>query len=444
MATLTPTYDAVDCRANVATSIAAASNGDTIRFRSAANGGGDTWNFKGFTEAGAELTVDASGAIEVTKNLTLLLDPGVILQESAVTPFTASGADPNYSRQCLIRFKGRTGCGITFGAGSKLLGQKAAHAGDHSEMMCGVRFLGCTNVSIVGTGEVHFDSFYGDGLWFASGGNVSVATNTTVSVTDCKFSNNYRHGVAIEDVSGFSMKRCGGESNSGTSSSCWCDVEPDNTTDSLVNVLIDGADFKGHAHGLLVNLNSLDSTSPTISLVARNCRCRLSTTGGDDPDAFTIRNDLTTASKPPGTLEFIDCEGFNINASAFNIRWDLATGAALLKMIRCGSNNCATDNSLYKPFKFTLTGTPAAATGIRMNDCFAVEQKHANRKCTEVTSADGTATNVIGSIRVTGPFNSTFGSQAQSLLPNLRIGSFGRPRFTNKAQARNSANRGAF
>jgi hypothetical protein len=431
MATVIPVQPAAgsDCRAAILTAMGLAADGDTIRFTNQTSA---IWNFAGFSD-GTENLATATGAIEVLKNLTLLLDPGITLQEMVASPLQGD-------YQTLIRFKGCTGCGIIFGAGSKLLGAKAAHAGDlTTEWLAGAKFVGCANVTVSGNSEVHFDGFYGDGLWFASGAYDALGANANIAVSKVFAGRNYRNGITAEDAAG-TMDRIGdgGATNFGTAPQAGLCLETDNTTDTL-QLAISNAEFTGRAYG--VSISIADALTAAIQITLRNIRTLRGSLGSDDPWGFAIA--CNAASTPAGS--FIRCNNLEaVNLKSAGLRFGAPGGTYPLNtnlavtLTNCGARNCSTAG-LDNPFDLALANGPTGG-GIAFCDCWCIDDKV--RRAVKVGSSGGAATNVRGTMRVYNSAGAQSLDQRLALLPNLNFVKGGRLPFSNSAKSRRSALRG--
>lgn len=359
----------------------------------------------------------AVGAIEFTKSVSLLLDPGITLQESTTIPI------PELN-QSLLRWKGKSNVGITFGAGSKILGQRSLHA-QASEWMAGAKFINCSGITIQGTGEVHFQDWYGDGLWFASGGYPvlgPVGTNTGVIVNDVRVFRNRRNGITLESLVG-TLRRVGGTQNYGTSPHSFMDIETDVGTEQFpdgsfgipdtIQVTVDGGDCEGHSRGIgLLIANTL--TNPFIVNLL-NFKSMRSTDPTDDPWGFDFKN--LAGPCPAGSRVYCEnLQAYNIKAAGFKANlWDMSAGAPPLIFRNCQAIACATNSE--KPFSFNLTGADSNGGGIVLDHCYAFEW--ADRAVAEVTG--GPYTNLRGTIYRDwqGPYPGV--SQYLANLPNLRV-----------------------
>lgn len=369
MANRIPTWSSntATCRTNIASTLAAANNGDTIQFTN--QGGSGVWNLAGFSDGTENLTT-ATGAIEVTKNVVLILDAGVTIAEDASNPLQGD-------YQTLIRFKGCTGCGITFFSGSKLLGAKAAHAGDATtEWLAGCKFVGCSNIAVTGTNEVHFDSFYGDGLWFASGAYDSLGANTGISVVGVKSQQNYRNGITVEDGIG-TLTNIGCDiSNFGTSPQAFLGLETDNTSDTI-QITVNNAVAVGRAHTFYVNI--ADSLSSQVQITYNNCRALRSTVVGDNPWGFCFIIPGATTVPSGSYIRLNACEANNLKSAGF--RWGTVGVASTVNypldsnmtitLNGCVARNCSTNN-LDNPYDFALRNNPTGG-GVIFNGCECID-----------------------------------------------------------------------
>lgn len=425
MALVTHPGDGLDCEANInATANIAGVMPATVELTNAAqNGISSTWIIKSDVNDANKDNANALGAVEMGDSV-LVLNPGVIVRAKS-NSFAGT-------HQCAFRWKSRTNVGITFGAGSSIYGRKEDQAAAF-EQSHGALFLNCTNVNITGTNEVHLKNWHGDGCKIGSGDFYSLGTNTNVNISDVTFSDNHRNGLTINDVDGCNILRCEGYGNTGANPRAYLVIEPAASADKLINLVVEGGQCEGISYGVVIALTNLITAPSDISITLRNIRSMQTPLTALGPWGFAF---ITGAnSTVGGTIDCYNLVAERLASSGFYFDWRL-TSLVQLRMHGCVADRCSLSVA-NTPYNFVLTGAPSGG-GITFDDCSCVDTKIRNP--IGVSSSGGAATNVIGSVRLKS--RSWPVRYSSSLLPNLKIGRFGRLQFSNSAKSRRSAQRG--
>ncbi len=365
-----------------------------------------TWEVTGRVDPlGHGDLVDAEGAVELNNNK-IHLGTGVTVRENHATPTIGRV-------QSLFRWLNKSNTGLIFEPGSSLYGRREDHA-DGSELRAGAKFISCNGVEIQGQGEAHIKNWGGDGIWLCSGDNWDTGANLRVLINYLLLNDNYRHGLTIEDANDCRVLRCGGTGNDGTGSSHWCDIEPDESADKLIDVYVQGGYHEGHAVGITIDLHQMDSNSSPVNVIVEDVTSGKSADAGDDPWGFRVKNSAG-AGPLSGTIEYRNGRVENLRYAGIRVQWDLASGV-LAKFTGCNVYRCAT--AFEKPISLVLEGAPTGA-GILFDDLIVEETL--DRIITEVSSSGGVATNVRGRIFVDRGGLKMSTSQLQTLLPNLNV-----------------------
>ena len=379
-----------------------------------------TWTLDGRAGDANQDTPDALGTVEMGENQ-LIVGNGVTVVESSATPFPGTW-------QSAFRWLNKTLFGVILEAGARVTGRRDLHVGG-DEWRAAFKLVSTGNSQqwqdFVGNSEAHVTGWKGDGFFIQSGDAVTGGNHACkkIRVLNVNFNDNNRHGVTIEDVNGFRWQNVGGSGNDGTGSSHLCDIEPDNTGDSLIDIELDGGTFDAHAVGISIDLEQLNGSSSPVDVLIKNMICNQSADPSDDPWAYRFKN--SHDGPPSGTVEYRNCYAADLRYAALRAQWRLSSGV-LAKFNGCVSHRCAT--TFEKPINLDLVGSPTGA-GILIDD--VVVEETLDRVVTLVASSGGNATNVRGRAFVDRGGLKMSTSQLQTLLPNLNV-----QRYTKQHKSR--------
>ena len=91
-------------------------------------------------------------------------------------------------------------------------------------------------------------------------------------VEDVRFLDHYRQGLSIMNVQNMTVRHCEFSGTAGILPEAGIDIEPYQTTQRVVNLLIENCRFEYNGwSGLAVNLFDLDATSLPVSITVRDC-----------------------------------------------------------------------------------------------------------------------------------------------------------------------------
>mgnify|MGYP001572126680 CR=1 FL=1 len=313
---------------------------------------------------------------------------------------------------------------------------------------------GSDNITIYGSSGLRFNNSGGDGIEIGPtaldlDGLRTPCTNIVIEDLSC--SGNRRNGISVTSANGLRIRRCTTIRQIGTSPYSGIDLEPDENTAGYTapnqhkSVLIDCRIEDCIAYGNLggdfyVQLSEMSSSHADVDVVFSGCKSLYDSTGGD-PWGYVFANTPSVTvgnfdgSSVGGTVSFVNCMASKLLYPGIYVAMELDSNVAV-DFTGCILEGTAV--SFDKPIHLVLTKS-ASGPGIRFKN--VVVKENVDRAPYAVTSPDATATNVTGNIRQVvrrWPVK----TQRDSLLPNLKIGRFGRLQFSNSARSRRSAQRG--
>jgi len=171
----------------------------------------------------------------------------------------------------------------------------------------------------------------GDGVLLSHWGR---GYNDNVTIQDVVFENNYRQGISVISAQNLLIQNCVFNNTSGTGPAAGSDLEPDETYDRLVNIVIrDCVADNNQGSGYIVSPANLDSSSLDISILLENCDVisgqshGLMVSGVDD-------------NGPGGTIEFKNCDVANTRLHGIRIL-DKSSTRASVEFDNCTFTNVA-------------------------------------------------------------------------------------------------------
>jgi hypothetical protein len=185
----------------------------------------------------------------VQSNTTLLFAPGVVIK-----------AAPGYGGDdCLLSITNVTNVTI-IGYGATLTMPKAEYTS--GEMRHTLNIRGATNVTVEG---LSCNDSGGDGIYIGEGSPKNYSENVTIQDVTCN--NNRRQGMSIISAQNLLVSHSNFTNTNGTAPQDGIDIEPNHSTNRLVNVRIENCVTSGNAgDGIQVYLNTMDGTSLPVSI----------------------------------------------------------------------------------------------------------------------------------------------------------------------------------
>ncbi len=224
------------------------------------------------------------------------LNNKVIIFESGVVIQALPGAfDDAFA--CLFRFVNADHLQlIGYGAVFRMHRDEYAALND-SEYRHSISLWSCSNVIIKG---LRLEESGGDGIAVdGNGGNYC----ENIWVEDVVCTRHYRQGMSIMNVQNMTVRHCHFSHTHGTLPEAGIDVEPYETTQRVVNLLIEQCRFEQNGwSGLALALFDMDGSSEPVSITVRDCafkdNCRPENTyalseihASDDP-AFPVQGEV--------------------------------------------------------------------------------------------------------------------------------------------------------
>ena len=295
----------------------------------------------------------------------------------------------------------------------------------------------CDHITLDGSGGLAFSAAAGGDCLLISGNeDVDAQDNlasSDITVSDVTFSGAKRNNVSITGASDVTFNRCTWSDAAGTPPQSGIDIEPEDfADDQATRILINECVGHGNAsRDFLMSTESMVGTAPPVSVTFRNCLSRRGTISADR--GFEVQDDVAKANT--GTITFDCCRAERLDGPAMWFEMNISNSVQVV--VTGGSSRYCARTASREPINFVLTG---AATGLGVHFQNYAVYDHLVREATSVTS-ENTATNVTGNIRRQSrqwPHNGA----RDALLPNLKIGRFGRLQFSNSARSRRSALRG--
>ena len=250
--------------------------------------------------------IDALKTIQLKNNVTLQMTPSTILQ---VIP----NASDLYA---VLNLGGVSNVKVNSGI---LLGDRYTHKATGGESGFGVAILGSDQVTVTGTAA---NNMWGDGFIIDDGPGWGDSTkhSTNIQLVDISADNNRRQGISVISGQNISIIRPKLTNTNGTAPQAGIDVEPNDPTDVLQNIVITDAVTSGNlGSGISLSLGALVGTTTPISITVNNHQDNGSNIGldvsgglGAIPGKVEINNSTWTNSKTNGLqIVGVDYRGFS-------------------------------------------------------------------------------------------------------------------------------------
>jgi len=383
---------------------------------------------------------DTPGALEATNNQTIILLEGAHLK-AAVGSFKGK-------YQAMIRVNEKSNSHIKLERGSHISMRKehytVANGYTLAEWRHCVRFIGCTDYSIVGEGEAHLDNPGGDCL-ILEGVNLATpalrTTNIRGHIAGIILDRGHRQGMSVLSANTLTVNNCAFNNVLGTAPQSGCDLEPPHPVDVLIDIVFNRCTFNTNpSRHLFFNFDLMNpsggSVSSPVSMTFNNCIFE----GGNTNWGIDFK--CATGSGPPsGFITFNDCSVCNTPYAAIRAVWDSACNV-IVTFNNLNIYNCSRKLE-DTPIDLTFTGTPSTVGKFLFTGNCTVHETM-NRRITTVT-ASIPITNVQGKIRLDRLNRPVTTEQFDPLLPNLVIEPYAKDtRFLEKVYHRQHVARRSF
>lgn len=204
------------------------------------------------------------GGLTIPSNAKLLLAQGANIQ--AGTGYTKHGSVINIANTANI-----VSNVVIEGYGATITMQKSEYVTQDpdedtgittDQWRHGVYIRGASNIKIFGLAS---NDSGGDGFIVAGLNNQNYSD--AVTLLDCSANNNLRNGLSIISANNLLVKRCSFANSNGHAPQAGIDIEPDNSTQRLVNIKVEDSTSSGNvAYGVNVTLLKMNSTSNPVSV----------------------------------------------------------------------------------------------------------------------------------------------------------------------------------
>ncbi len=228
--------------------------------------------------------------LRLRSNLEIIFEPGVVI--------TAKKGEFRGKNDCLFSATGKKNIRLR-GYGATLRMQKADYMGsDYQQgqwrhVLC---FVECTNVSVLG---LTLRDSGGDGIYLGQGGTERPPCKD-VLIKDCTFDNNYRQGISVISAENLRITNCIFKNTSGHSPSAGIDIEPNESRNKLINIVVSNCVSENNqGRGFVVALHKLTKLSADISILFVDCYIKGC---GRGLEVGTHSNE-----GPKGSVEFRNC-----------------------------------------------------------------------------------------------------------------------------------------
>lgn len=257
-------------------------------------------------------------------NKTIVFQPGVVL-------LAKPGAFPNTS-DCLLEFGGATNIKI-YGYGATLKMQKAEYTTGEARMC--LSLLSCSNMQVYG---LILSSSGGDGVYIGdNGGAQNYCQN--ILLKDIWSDNNRRQGISVISASHLKVDHCWFTNTIGTLPEFGVDLEPNNHTERLVDIVFNKCRITGNnGSGIGLSVLNLDSTSLPLDITFNDCYLSNNHTTSNAYAACEIQlGDNGQNNAVRGAVNFNNCMVENSQWTAVDVR-KIAYG------YKANFNNCVFSN----------------------------------------------------------------------------------------------------
>jgi len=179
---------------------------------------------------------------------------------------------------------------------------------------------GATNVTI---GGIQCNDSGGDGAYIGEGRQ---GYSANIKILNSGFDNNRRQGLSLISGRDIVITNCTFSNTSGTAPSAGIDIEPNQTSDFLQDIVIDHSSSTGNeGSGLVFGIQRLNASSPPISIKVSNFKSERNEESG-----FYATNEQEGATySAPGSILITDSSSnFDRKYGAIASYWE-AGGASL-------------------------------------------------------------------------------------------------------------------
>jgi polygalacturonase len=200
--------------------------------------------------------VNPDVSVNLKSNITLNLSSNATLQAKA-------SANSYYD---LIRILEATNVNVV---GGKIVGDRNIHQGTTGEWGSGISILGSNGVTI---SDIAISDCWGDGIFIDGSWDNSIlaSSNVTIARVDCN--NNRRQGISVISAKDLTVRDSQLNNSNGTAPQSGIDLEPDNSSQFLQNILIDNVTCQNNANiGIAVALTNWNGSTSDLSITINNC-----------------------------------------------------------------------------------------------------------------------------------------------------------------------------
>lgn len=153
--------------------------------------------------------------------------------------------------------------------GGNIVGERYEHLGFRGEWGMGIGIYDSSNITIT---NISISNCWGDGIYIGS--NLNDGYNTNIDIERFNFENNRRNGIAIISGKNITIKNGVCSNTNGTAPQTGLDLEPDNATHLLQNILIENLKtVNNEGYGLSLGLGNDTNEVPisNVSIIIKNC-----------------------------------------------------------------------------------------------------------------------------------------------------------------------------
>jgi hypothetical protein len=304
-----------------------------------------------------------------------------------------TGGYPN-GGDCVLKATSLSNVKVTGDAGSEILMHKEEYATlAAAEWRHAISFYSCSNVTVSGLllANTGGDGVYIDGVTGGYCSNVAIANVVTDGCA--------RNGVSVISVDGLTITNCTFKNTRGQGNAAaggpWAgiDLEPDNSSQQLKNIVIDSCTFLNNGYyGFLLSTSKLSGATGILNMTVKNCIMQGNAMYG------IMVSCVPASLNDSSSVTFQDCT--IMDNKDFGI-WvaNKARDGGTLSFTNCylKNNNLAGSNTPF--FIYSFTDTTEAGGNIQLNN-IVVEQP-TNRSVGYCLRIDGTYAsieNVSGTI----------------------------------------------
>jgi len=347
--------------------------------------------------------------IKLASNQEIVFEPGVVV-------IAKKGAfQDKYDRMFLARDLSN----ITLrGYGAVLRMRKADYVNSSytiSEYRHIFHFMGCNNITILG---LRLENSGGDGICLGASWKATQAPCKNVLIKDCISDGNYRQGISVISVDKLLIENCVLKNTRGTAPQSGIDIEPNNSRDMLVNVVISNCISEDNAGaGFITSISGLSARSRDVSILFVNCQVRNCATSGLLALCFD-------EDGPKGLIEFKNCICENTGYSGAFAYWKLVSPIRL-RFSDCKWWNVARDKGTT-PIRLDLKRKDDVSQtgGVEFTNCYVYDER--NRPFLRIPNAkvgEGTY-NIKGDINIYNPYGARIDPPSIEKELALKINSF--------------------